>query len=668
MTLESGFMNKKTAIGIACVLAAGVICSAAAHAEKAPTETAAPAESVSRERIYSVASISKVYSTAAVMQLVDEGKVDLDAPVTRYIPDFTMADERYKDITVRMLMNHTSGMEGSCGIDDMLYGDNDSISLDTFLDSLKNRRLKADPGEYAAYCNDGFCLLHMIVENVTGMSFTDYLRENISGRIGAEHTGTPFDMYDNADLAQIYCFGNVPHEYEYDMGLGSGGICSTASDVAEFGGTFFTGNDTLISESAKNAMATRRDGGANEYEDENGLGWDYVEKLHYEQAGIKVMGKGGDLSTMHSHLLVAPDEEISVAVLSAGGSSTYDQMMAEALLDVVLEERGKTVDKSYADITLADGVPAQCRKYEGYYALCMSGVNGVARIYFDDGYMYTSALGTGNSSPARYKPTADGGFVKVDDSGNITAEREVLRFEERDGKVYVKSSSLTVCPGLGESESKTYCGERIEENPVSDSAANAWAERADRPMALYNAKYSSTNYDIAFMTLRVTDELKGYVIVTIDMGESYGVIMGVPLKIIDENRAEFFTSTPSSASRDLYDITVGEELLLGGTKTQIIKLSDGKRLRFADELPELTGDVTEIQTGGGAAWYRIGADMGGGSITAERPEHSVIYVYNKYREMIYTTNVTDAPEDIPLPPDGYIMFHGETGDSVKIFS
>ena len=63
---------------------------------------------VTTDSIYCVASISKMFTTAAVLQLVEEKKIDLDAPVVTYVPDFTMADERYKDITVRMLLNHSS--------------------------------------------------------------------------------------------------------------------------------------------------------------------------------------------------------------------------------------------------------------------------------------------------------------------------------------------------------------------------------------------------------------------------------------------------------------------------------------------------------------------------------------------------------------------------------
>ena len=91
-------------------------------AEEAEPEISDAAESDSEEKIagekdedyiYCVGSVSKVYATAAVMQLVDEGKVELDAPVTDYVPEFRLADERYKKITVRMLMDHTSGMMGT---------------------------------------------------------------------------------------------------------------------------------------------------------------------------------------------------------------------------------------------------------------------------------------------------------------------------------------------------------------------------------------------------------------------------------------------------------------------------------------------------------------------------------------------------------------------------
>ena len=106
-------------------------------------------ERVEKEKsyVYCVASISKVYTTAAVMQLVDEGKVRLDAPVTEYLPDFRMADDRYQKITVRMLMNHTSGIMGTTQLGAFLYGDASSVHHDELLNILAGQRLKAEPGD-----------------------------------------------------------------------------------------------------------------------------------------------------------------------------------------------------------------------------------------------------------------------------------------------------------------------------------------------------------------------------------------------------------------------------------------------------------------------------------------------------------------------------------------
>ena len=118
------------------------------------------------DTMYGVGSISKMFTTAAIMKLVDMGEVKLDTPVTAYLPEFKMADERYKKITVRMLLNHSSGLMGSTFQDAFLLGDNDSYAKDHLLESLKDQRLKADPGAYSVYCNDGFTLAELIIKLV----------------------------------------------------------------------------------------------------------------------------------------------------------------------------------------------------------------------------------------------------------------------------------------------------------------------------------------------------------------------------------------------------------------------------------------------------------------------------------------------------------------------
>ena len=115
-------------VGTAFVTAANTVNAEPAHREQKTEQTA------SQDRIYNIASVSKMYSALAVMQLADEGKVELDAPVTEYLPEFEMDDERYKNLTVRMLMDHTNGLAMGNGINHYLYEDVDSFVHDSILE------------------------------------------------------------------------------------------------------------------------------------------------------------------------------------------------------------------------------------------------------------------------------------------------------------------------------------------------------------------------------------------------------------------------------------------------------------------------------------------------------------------------------------------------------
>ncbi|MBQ1463456.1 MAG: beta-lactamase family protein, partial [Ruminococcus sp.] len=161
-------MKKITAFIASLVMLAAVPVSAASGEDSSPVLPEKKADTLS-----AVGSVSKVFCTTAALQLYDQGLLDIDAPVTDYVPDFTMQDERYKDITVRMLMNHTSGLMGMELDDMMLYDDIDESYHQRFLGFLKNSRLKAEPGAMANYCNDGFTLLEIVVERVSGECFSD---------------------------------------------------------------------------------------------------------------------------------------------------------------------------------------------------------------------------------------------------------------------------------------------------------------------------------------------------------------------------------------------------------------------------------------------------------------------------------------------------------------
>ena len=187
--------------------------------------------------VYGAGSVSKIYTTVAVMQLAEAGKLELDTPVVKYLPAFKMADPRYKNITVRMLLNHSSGLMGSSFTSGMLFDDPSPIATDELLNCLAGQRLKADPGAFSVYCNDGFTLAELVVEAVSGVSFEEYLREHIFDPAGLKETYFPSDQFESrrADIFQAGDKRPLPKDC---LGVvGAGGLYATAEDVAAFGGS-----------------------------------------------------------------------------------------------------------------------------------------------------------------------------------------------------------------------------------------------------------------------------------------------------------------------------------------------------------------------------------------------------------------------------------------------
>ena len=632
-------MNKKLIASTAAILTLTAVVNTTAAAPQMQT--------ADQERVYALASVSKVYVTTAIMQLKDQGKIDIDAPVTDYIPEFTMADERYKDITVRMLMNHTSGIMGSNLRNEFLFGDNDKDKYDYLLENLKTQTLKADPGAYAAYCNDGFTLLEIIVERVSGMDFTSYIEENIAAPLNLTQTGTALNADELGTLVDIYSNG-LNYDYEYCMALGSGGVYATASDVANFGASFWTGNDVLLSEESKDEMGTMWNEDAYEnYMDTCGLGWDYAEQIQYEQAGVHVVGKGGDLQTMHSFLAVAPDNDISVCVLMSGGSSTLASLMCQNLMDIALEEQGIVVDPiEMPDVQTVDAIPEEYGQYEGYYTM-----NGsLANVTIDDKLTITAYTANGRTTEKKYMYTEDGNFVEVDNNGNIKPNINLIDFREENGKVYITQNAYEDYSDLGTTLDRSYLAEKLEENPLSPEVQAAWDSYDGMGAALINNAYSSGYYDIPFVQISLMEEVPGYVMAYM----RYGARL---LKIEDETHAVHFATMPSSSNRDLVDLTINPD----GT----IDTTMGQSFIPFQEIPEL--NTTEIELNSDQAqWYRIGDDIAYDVITVDRPENSNIYVYNKFLEIVYTTHYTGAGEEINLPEGGFIVFLGETGDSMTI--
>ena len=127
--------------------------------------------------VFQIGSNTKVFTTTLIMQLVDAGQVELDAPVRRYLPDFALADPTAADeITVRQLLNHTSGIQGDYFTG---FGRGDE-AIERYVASLADIDLVHRPGQMWSYCNSGFAVAGRVAEVLAGIPYNKLLKERIS--------------------------------------------------------------------------------------------------------------------------------------------------------------------------------------------------------------------------------------------------------------------------------------------------------------------------------------------------------------------------------------------------------------------------------------------------------------------------------------------------------
>lgn len=210
-----------------------------------------------------LASVTKSFTALCIMQLVEEGKVDLDAPVQKYIPWFRTADaEASSHITIRHLLNHTSGFSTLDGDKPFSNTDMRNSSLETFVRSLANVKLIAPAGQKLEYSNINYGILGLIVQEVSGQSYDDYVREKIFTPLDMEHSFTSQKdaRANNAAIGHFPFFGFpvVDDKTLPKAATSWSGIYSSAEDMTHYlmaqlnGGRY--GNHSVLSVSGMNEM------------------------------------------------------------------------------------------------------------------------------------------------------------------------------------------------------------------------------------------------------------------------------------------------------------------------------------------------------------------------------------------------------------------------------
>lgn len=301
----------------------------------ADVENFVPAKALT---VYRIASVSKSLTAVAAMQLAEKGKLDLDAPVQKYVPSFPTKNF---PITARQLLAHLSGIRN------YKRGEGERTNrYNTLTDALsifKDDPLDFEPGTQFGYTTFGYTLLGAVIEGASGMTFADYLRENIFKPAGMQHTQVddlfaiiPNRAHGYTPRVFVQFDGNYRNPVLMDSSykIPGGGLVSTAEDLARF--AIAAQNGVLIKPETFAEMSKSqktRDGRATGY----GYGW-YVGASGGFSSDPEAVWHGGVQPGFTSNLWVLPKKRFGVVILTnlEGGGRLGLGTLTNQIADILL--------------------------------------------------------------------------------------------------------------------------------------------------------------------------------------------------------------------------------------------------------------------------------------------------------------------------------------------
>ncbi len=518
--------------------------------------------------LFGIGSISKMFATIAVMKLEEGERVHLDAPLVSSLPRFSMISPEYRDITVRMLLNHSSGLPGGTILNSVTTAPFPAFA-DQVMASLSHQRLKHTPGYMNVYCNDGFTMVENLVKALTGKDYPEYVKEAVLGPLGM--TGSDYvDHYlPEGSFAKTYT-GDTPHPFTYMNFYATGGLLSSAADMAKLmrmlinGGVH--GEKRFLSSASITAMSRDQTLGTFNPEPSDfvryGLGWDTVTQAGLRAVGIGGWQKGGAIDGAYgpmyrSTMIVSPEAGLGVFVVMASNNITSDlvdkvgeRVILRALVDSGI--LGKMPDPLSQDPLPVDGPTAEEKSaFSGFYGTS----GGLYRLGFDaDDFLRLDSYGDDGWTPLYgvLKKRSDGWYAADDDA--ITALRLLTASERR----YVARRKRS---GAGHYTSTTLLAQKLD---ARDAVSKAWRERlATRWLSVNDETlnfYPDLDVDTSLF-LTAVDGLPGYL-----LGNS--MVLRDMDPPVDDRLDGMFLQIPQTRGRDLVDAAVerregGDWLRLG---------------------------------------------------------------------------------------------------------
>ena len=294
------------------------------------------------ETVYRVGSVSKLFTDIGIMQLVERGKIELDAPVTKYLPDFKPHNPFNKAITLRQLMSHRSGLVREPPVGH--YFDDTLPSLAQTVQSLNSTTLIYEPEKRSKYSNAAIATAGYVLERMQKQPFTQYLQKAVLEPMGLRHSSFEPTPEIAKHLAKAYMWSYDSRQFvapAFQLGMAPAvSMYSTVTDLARFMSVLFNDGKTTDGQILKRETlekmwtpqfaAPKQKGGF-------GIGF-FISELE----GHRRIGHGGMMYGFATELEALPEAKLGVIVVTTmDGANSVVEHIADYALRLMLASRNK---------------------------------------------------------------------------------------------------------------------------------------------------------------------------------------------------------------------------------------------------------------------------------------------------------------------------------------
>lgn len=277
------------------------------------------------DHIMRLGSITKQFTAVGILMLIDEGKIALNDPLTKFIPDYP---ETGKKVTIEHLLTHTSGIPSYTNKPNFFETATKDLSVTQMVDTFKNDALEFEPGTSWNYNNSGYFLLGAVIEKVSGMSYAKFVEQRIFTPLGMKNSA--YEGYERAihphAVGYSFNLGKFEHSHKISMTqpYAAGALVSTVDDLAKWN-TAISAGKLLKSDSWRRAFTSYKlkDGKDTNY----AYGWG-IGQLQEQP----MISHGGGIPGFSTFALQLPTQKVYVAVLSNSDSGLAQPEMVASRL------------------------------------------------------------------------------------------------------------------------------------------------------------------------------------------------------------------------------------------------------------------------------------------------------------------------------------------------